>query len=281
MSSRQRPLHACGVSIFAIGDITIRKTQHINGPIGSTLRNIAKFVTPLIYVIQYQWLTILSFIDDRILSLENIAEKLFPPSSYAFDKLDEIVLMILSLPDKFDGALNKYVPAIVHKVPLLEWTLTHLISKLNSLDSNWEHENSRVVVNEKTIGVDSNCKNSNKNEEVESTASEVYLNLPMESEEIFPPIPEAENKGVVVAVSSCATNLKGSYKEALLESSSEKKIDSIDECEEGKEKHEECESDEKLKVGRSEGMKYDPLLELFESAWLMNPGRFWNQGQTD
>jgi len=292
MSSRQRPLHACGVSIIAIGDIAIGKTQNINGPLGSTLRNmakLAKFVTPLIYAIQYQWLTILAFIDDRILAAENITEKLFPPSRYAFDKIDEIVLLILSSPDKIDGALNKYVPAILHHVPLLEWTLKIVMSKLNCLDSNCGHENSSL--NEKTIGVDRNCCNES---ELESGASEEYLNLPMDpsSVESFPPIPEAEPKGVVKAV-SCSHNLKGSYKEALLESSEKKKEIKSDECQE-----KEIESDEKSieeclskksieecdsvgKVEKSETVPYDPLMELFESAWLMNPGRFWDQAEKE
>lgn len=302
MSSRQRPLHACGVSIIAIGDIAIGKTQNINGPLGSTLRNmskLAKFVTPLIYAIQYQWLTILAFIDNRILAAENITEKLFPPSRYAFDKIDEIVLMILSSPDKIDGALNKYVPAIIHHVPLLEWTLKIVMSKLNCLDSNWGNENSSL--NEKTIGVDRNCCNES---ELESGASEEYLNLPMDpsSVESFPPIPEAEPKGVVKTV-SCSHNLKGSYKEALLESS-EKKMDN-DECQEKEIKSDECQekaiksdecqekeikSDEKSiekeceiveKVEKSETVPYDPLMELFESAWLMNPGSFWDKAEKE
>ena len=277
-SSRQRPLHACGVSIFAIGGIVIGKTQHINGPLGSTLRNMTKFikfVTPLIYAIQYQWLIILAFIDDRILAAENIVEKVFPPSSYVFDIIDEIVLLILYFPDKFDGALNKYVPTIIHKVPLLEWILNIVISKLNCLASTLGDENSSV--DEKTIGVDRNYYNSDNDEEMESNASEMYLNLPMDSSS-FPPIPEAENKGVVLTV-SCNHNMKGSYKEVLLESSDQKKIEN-DECE-GKEikmddnNEDECESVVTCdQLEKSNSMKHDPLLELFESAWLMKPGRY-------
>lgn len=297
-NSRQRPLHACGVSILAIADIAFGKTQNMNGPLGSTLRkmaNLAKFATPLIYAMQYQWLAILSFIDDRIiLTAENITEKLFPPTTHAFDKIDEIVLMIVSLPDKFDGAVNYMFPAIIHQVPFLEWALTRVISRLNSLAStlnHWGQENSSV--DEKTIGVvqvDSNCN-------IEQPAESPRINERMDS---FPPIPEAENKGVVhdVAVSSHVKGI-GSYKEALLESvkeekssthdnkKMEKKIDggdADDECEannvnEGKEKidgdNEECESIMKCQVERSESsMKDDALLELFESAWLMKPGHY-------
>lgn len=274
MSSRQRPLHACGVSILTIGDIAIGKTQNINGPIGSTFRNIgnlAKFITPLIYTIQYQWLTILAFIDDRILAAENFTEKLFPPSRYVFDKIDEVVLTILSLPDKFDGAVNKNVPEIIHQVPYLERTLKILNSKMNSLVSTLRRESS--CVDEKTIGVDTNiCSDNSRG--MESGATEEYLDFPMDpsSVEGFPPIPEAENKSAVEG--SCANNKKSSYKEVLLESS-EKKVDN-DECEdEGKEKKiEKCESDEKFQGYKSESKhEYDPLMDLFESAWLMSPRR--------
>ncbi|PNX99035.1 hypothetical protein L195_g022296 [Trifolium pratense] len=325
MNSRQRPLHACGVSILAIGDIAIGKTQNIKGPLGSTLRNmanLAKFVTPLIYVIQYQWLATLAFIDDRILAAENITEKLFPPSTYVFNKIDEIVLMIVYLPDKLDGALSKYVPLIIHHVPLLEWTLQIVISKLNYLASTLVHENSSV--DEKTIGVDSNYCSNNSTNEVKSSASEEFLNLPVDpsSVESFPPIPEADNKGVIMAV-SCSHKKKGSYKEVLLESN-EKKIE-CDECEgkqkkidesteeldgskgsykevllesnekkiegEGKQKNfdestqELDESMMKFNVERNENMKqnmkHDPLLELFESAWLMSPASYRNNAEKE
>ncbi|XP_061360790.1 uncharacterized protein LOC133304748 [Gastrolobium bilobum] len=300
MSSRHRPLHACGVSIFAIADIAFGKTQDMNGPIGSTLRRVAKlakFFTPLIYAIQYQWLAILSFIDDRILAVENMTEKLFPPSTYVFDKVDEIVLMILSLPENFDGVVNEF-PTIIHKVPFLEWALTHvIISSLNSLVSmlnNWGHENSRI--NEKTIGVDSNC-----NEQLEGylqmdSSDVINSSVDMES---FPPISDAEIKEVHdMAVSShmkgtykealeaVPSNIKGSYKEALEKGkeekmekewkSSEEKID----MDEGSEKNDrnnkegEYESIMTNQVGTNESIKNDSLLELFESAWLMKPGRY-------
>ncbi|TKY59875.1 hypothetical protein E2542_SST16969 [Spatholobus suberectus] len=141
MNSRHRPLHACGVSILAIVDIAMGKTQHINGPLGSTLRRVtklAKFSTPLIYAIQFQWLIMLSFIDDAILAIEKITEKLFPPSTLVFDKVDEIVLMIVSLPEKFDGATNRF-PTIIHEVPFLDWALTLMILRLNSLVSTLNH----------------------------------------------------------------------------------------------------------------------------------------------
>ncbi|XP_027343270.1 uncharacterized protein LOC113855840 [Abrus precatorius] len=284
MSSRHRPLHACGVSILAIADNIFGKTQDINGPLGSTFRKmakIAKFATPLIYALQYQLLAILSFIDDQILAIEKITEKLFPPSRHVFDKVDEIVLMILFLPEKFNGLVNKF-PTIIHQVPFLEWALTLVISRLNSLVStlnHWGQENSRV--NEKTIGVD---RNSNE------SSSERYLpinssnDVNSENLENFPPITsEVEHKAAHdVAVSS---HIKGSYKEALERGKEENPREKMEnECESEKEMDEgECEGREKIEaydtimkyqVGGSEKIKDDPLLELFESAWLMKPGRY-------
>ena len=270
MSSRQRPLHACGVSIIAIADIAYGKTQDINGPLGSYLRRVAKlakFATPLIYAMRCQWLAILSFMDDHIIAAEKMAEKVFPLSTYVFDKVDELVLVIASMPEKFDGAVNKF-PAMIHKLPLPEWALTRFISSLNSLVStldHWGHEDSSTK--EKTIGVDSSSSRCN----------------PMDSLESFPPISEAENKGVHdKAVSS---HMKGSYKEALERGKEgnqhEKKVDGGELCEvsEGGEKddgsdEEESEGVGKFQIERSESTKGgDLILKLFD-AWLMNPGRF-------
>ncbi|KAK7319060.1 hypothetical protein RJT34_03772 [Clitoria ternatea] len=254
MSSRHRPLHACGVSILAIGDIILGKTQDINGPIGSTLRKIAeltKFATPFIYAMQYQWLAILSFIDNGILTIERIAEKLFPPSTRVFDKVDEIVLTVMSLPEKFDGAVNKF-PTVIHEVPFLEWTLTLVITRLNSLVSTLNHSR----VNEKTIGVD----NESASDDISS-----------ENLETFPPIiSENEHKGVHDLLVS--SHMKGSYKEALERGKEEETIhekrmengEKIDECEMNNDgvDDEEYESIMKCQEGRGEGIKDDPLLEL-------------------
>jgi len=243
----------------------------MNGPLGSTLKKVtklAKFAMPLVYAMQTQWLIILSFIDDAILAIENVTEKLFPPSTRVFDKVDEIVVMIVSLPEKFEGAMNNF-PSIIHEVPFLDWALTHVISRLNSLVStlnHWGHRNSRL--NEKTIGVDRCCNegyidSSNDNDR--------------ENFENFPPIiSECEYKGVHdIALRS---HVKGSYKEALERGKNEKmgkgcevekKVEGGDDCEckEGREKND----DGLVKCEVGESVK-DALMELFESAWLMKAG---------
>ncbi|KAK7246970.1 hypothetical protein RIF29_41843 [Crotalaria pallida] len=303
MSLRHRPLHACGVSILAIGDIAFAKTQNINGPLGSSLRRVTKlgkFVTPLIFAIQYQWLAILSFMDDHILTAEKLTEKLFPPSTYLFDKIDEIVLMIMSLPQKIDSVVSILFLKIIHHVPLLEWALTRVVSWLNDLVSMLGEEDSRVE--EKTIGVDRNC-----NEHIEDSSSNDIKSE--DSIESFPPISESCEAKNVKGVDDMAvpSPKKGSYKEVLLEKGKEeslyekqmiddygdkgssykealvrgkeeKKVVDGNECEGDLEKKndgdsEENESDVTCQFERSESVKDkdDPLLELFESAWLMKP----------
>ncbi|KAE9610510.1 hypothetical protein Lalb_Chr07g0187361 [Lupinus albus] len=291
MRSRYHPLHACGVSILTIVDTIFSKTQNINEPFGSTLRrvtNLAKIFTPLIVAIQYQWLAILSFIDDHILEAEKLTEKLFPPSTYLFDKVDELVLMIMSLPQKFDGAINILFPMMIHHVPLLEWTLSCIISWLNGLVSilnHWEEKNSSIK--EKTISV---YKSSD--DLMEDSSNGINSKGSVES---FPSMLEAsegENvKGVKDMEDSCPK--KGSYKEVLLDRGKEEnphekqiggegslsykevllKIGKEDKYQDIKDSvNEENESAMKLlQVERSESMKDDPLLELFESAWLMKP----------
>ncbi|OIW00632.1 hypothetical protein TanjilG_09113 [Lupinus angustifolius] len=290
MSSRYRPLHACGVSILTIVDTIFAKTQNINEPFGSTLRrvtNLAKFVTPFILAIQYQWLAILSFIDDHILEAEKLTEKLFPPSTYLFDKVDELVLIIMCLPQKIDGALNTLFPMMIHHVPLLEWSLTYIISWLNGLVSilnHWGEEKSSIK--EKTISVYRSCDGH-----IEDSSNGSIESFPSMLEAC-----EVENaKGVKDMVESCPK--KGSYKEVLLDRGKEEnphekqiggegslsykevllkigKEENQNDCEGGENNdgnNEENESAMKFNVERSECFKDDPLLELFESAWLMKP----------
>ncbi|CAJ1935651.1 unnamed protein product [Sphenostylis stenocarpa] len=281
-SSRHRPLHTCAVSILAMVDIAVGKTQHINGPLGSTLKRVtksAKFATPLIYNMQIQWLTILSFIDDAILAIEKVTAKLFPPSTRVFDKVDEIVVMIVSLPEEFDDAMNKF-PAIIHEVPFLDWALTLVISRLNGLVStlnHWGHENSRV--NEKTIGVDKSCNEG-------CMDSSNYMKS--ENLENFPPIiSECEFK--VVHDPALLSHVRASYKEALERGKEvnphEKQnqgceVDRGDDCEgkEGREKSDgiikKCDDHiTKSQVGERESVK-EALLELFESSWHEEDGSY-------
>ncbi|KAI4343372.1 hypothetical protein L6164_010729 [Bauhinia variegata] len=121
---RHRPLHACGVSVLTIADLGYNR-----------------IASPLIYALQYQWLAILSFIDDHILAVEKMIENLFPSSAYAFDKIDQLVQLIESVPHKLDDAIA------VNRFPApMEWALFHLISCLNSLISTFNRWGPRITI---------------------------------------------------------------------------------------------------------------------------------------
>ncbi|MCD9639325.1 hypothetical protein HAX54_023765 [Datura stramonium] len=101
---------------------------------------------------KFQWLSVLSFVDNCILTSEIMIEKLFPPSSRLFDKIDELAYVAESLPEKFDDIMEK-LPMIIHQVPFLDWALLHLIAWLNfwiSCLTRWGSKNAR----EKEITID-------------------------------------------------------------------------------------------------------------------------------
>ncbi|KAF2292871.1 hypothetical protein GH714_029529 [Hevea brasiliensis] len=79
MSCRRPPLHTCGAAFMEIADKAYTNAQHLNGPL-----------------------------DDRIFALESVAEAIFPPSRFAFDKIDELVHVAEILPGKFDEAINNF-----------------------------------------------------------------------------------------------------------------------------------------------------------------------------
>ncbi|KAK4265024.1 hypothetical protein QN277_026129 [Acacia crassicarpa] len=140
MSSRHRPLLACTLSISAMADIAAIKSQdHLNGPLGSTLRTTAKLakivMSPLIYTMKYQWSIIVFFLDYLFQGIVVTMKQFCPSSSHALDKkIGAIVLMIESLPEKFADAIDK-LPAIIYQYSfsIKRWTLVHLISWLNYL----------------------------------------------------------------------------------------------------------------------------------------------------
>ncbi|XP_054806289.1 uncharacterized protein LOC129308958, partial [Prosopis cineraria] len=169
MSSRHRPLFACITSILAMADIASRKAQDLNGPLGSTFRataKLAKFASPLIIIMKYQCLIIIFILDYQFLAAKKTIEIFWPSASRVFDKIEEIVVMIESLPEKFDDTVGKF-PAMICQFTfsMRQWSLLHLISWLNWLVSTlnqMEQENSRM----KEIAID------NRNIQLVSSESE-------------------------------------------------------------------------------------------------------------
>lgn len=237
---RRRPLEACGVSIYAIARRVYTKAQDLNGPLGSMMKKTTKLVmafSPLLCALQCQLLVIISFLDDYIITFESKVENIFPPSKHIFDKTDDFVRTVETLPAKFDDVVNKF-PMIIHHVPLLDWTLVHTISWLNFLISILTYCGSHGT-KEKEIGID---KDYNEYVDQSTTINKAHHH-PVES--------------------SSSRVTKGTYKEVLekgMSKNEEKKEDS------GK-------KDEAFEEGEEKDIMVssDPILELFESTWLMRP----------
>ncbi|XP_073301662.1 uncharacterized protein [Primulina huaijiensis] len=172
MSKRRRPLHTCGASILAIGHNALTKAQDFDEPLGSMAkRAVSCFDTffPFIYTILYQWLAMLSFIDDHILNIEHTVEFVFPPSKCLFDKMDVLVCDAEVLPEKFDDIMRR-VSMIVHKFPFIDWVFGFVISWLHFLVSILNLWGSKDVVTR----VGANC---NSVEEKEASNSKNFKGM--------------------------------------------------------------------------------------------------------
>lgn len=155
-----------------IADKAYTNAQHLNGPLGSVTKNLARLASPacpLVYALEYQILIMFSFFDDRIFALESQVEAIFPPSRYAFDKIDEFVRAAEILPGKFDAAVNNF-PTVIHQVSFLDWALLHAISCLNFFISRLTEWENTI---EKEIMMDMNSsERSNEPEVLQESASQ-------------------------------------------------------------------------------------------------------------
>ncbi|KAI6692158.1 hypothetical protein NL676_019868 [Syzygium grande] len=284
MSLRRRPLHTCGVSILATAHGAYLRAQEFNGPSGSLFKSFTKLVnkiSPLACAVQYQCLSMLSFADSTILAAEEVIEKVFPTSSYVFDKIDELVQLTEALPEKVDDIINK-VPGFIHQFPFLDWVVVHVILWSTfwvSIITHWESGTAR----EKEIPV-----NANRNECCDRSACLADANYPADLEPHFDgrktgqfsPVSEA---GGETRSTAAEAHEKGSYKEILEKGMKESYKEVLEkgrkeEVEEGKK--DSLEGDNKLIDAkpeddgqRGEESADDPILELFESAWLKKPAR--------
>ncbi|KAH7515522.1 hypothetical protein FEM48_Zijuj10G0035800 [Ziziphus jujuba var. spinosa] len=276
MSSRRRPLHTCGLSAIAVAHRAYAAAQNVNGPLGSMAKRVDKIValaTPIVHAMQYQLLALLCFADDHILLVENMIEKFFPPSKNAFDKIDELVKATETLPEKFDHAVKRF-PTIIHQFPFLDWALVHIISILNFLISTLTHWGSQIT-KEKEIVVDINCSdqshNSASHDKLQHSKEHLIHATDGEKSGDFPPISETQQDKTMNCVNPKPDAMKGTYKDVLEKGTKEDMDNNLENITVNQEETEtekegsEDEEDENIS-------KDDPILELFESGWLMNTG---------
>lgn len=291
MMSRKRPLHTCAVSVLVVANRAYTIVQGIHGPLGAVAKVVAKFATfasPIIFAMQYQWIimSVLSFVDDRILAVENMIERLYPPSSIVFNKIDDFVQVTETLPGKLDEVMNK-LPSSIHQVSVVDWGLVRVISLLNFVTATLTYWRMSKGAREKEIVVDTSCNDHHHktNEAAETKANGAEEPL-IDSSTHNGKGGEANNNDGKKSNSNNPLPfggvMKGSYKEALTKG---RKEGNESKKEENKYKNNGIESKTEEKNYKQEPVKsaaygdrnvgngQDDILNLFDSAWLMNRGR--------
>ncbi|PIA51226.1 hypothetical protein AQUCO_01100217v1 [Aquilegia coerulea] len=241
-NTRHRPLHTWGVVILTITHKGYLRAEHrLHGPSVILLQKLATLLGPLLYAVQYQWLTILSFIDKQILTIEKMTESLLPVSSYLFNMIDELIQASESVPEKFDVVLDKLL-AIMYYIPFLNWSLTQSISIVNFLImtlTDWGHH----VTTEKEIMIDTNSHDHAN----ELTSKEEEDKHHENSEDIASP----------------------SAVKSVIRNGGDEEMQKKDQVQDMETKKVQPTYKEKLEMGtKNDEIGYeDPVLELFATAW--------------
>ncbi|XP_073132741.1 uncharacterized protein [Henckelia pumila] len=210
MAKRRRPLHTCGASILAIGHNALTKAQDFDEPLGSMAKRAVSFFDtffPFTYTILYQWLAMLSFMDDHILTVEHAVELVFPPSKCLFDKMDVLVCDAEVLPEKFDDILRRVVENVTSgKEKRVGASCNGVEAKeaccLNEKANTWEK------------GIEESSKLKNFQEMETSDERLDDENSPMFKSAVSSPIPESDEFGIN-GMSKSNSYMKCTYKEML------------------------------------------------------------------
>ncbi|XVE74804.1 hypothetical protein DITRI_Ditri12bG0047900 [Diplodiscus trichospermus] len=274
MNSRRRPLHTCGVSAIAMAHKACIKAQDLNEPLGSMVKRIVTLgplVSSLVYALQHIWLAIFLYVDDCILGLENAVERVFPSSRHVFNKVDELVEFIETLPGKFDDVMDKF-PVMIKQAPLLDWALGQAISWLKVSTSILTNLGTGNTMEKEIVVVDRGYNESNgasaaaatDHEAKRHTASPIQVGL--NNKDTFPPVAEkpktkAEKFGDIAKPRAA----KGTYKE-VLERGKTKNVEKT----KGAKRNAKIEAEDKSSKRDGIALKKNSILELFDSGWLMN-----------
>ncbi|KAF5198177.1 hypothetical protein FRX31_012238 [Thalictrum thalictroides] len=289
-NTRNRPLYTWGVVILTIAHKVYLRAEHrLHGPTAILLQKLATLLGPLLYAMQYQWLTILSFIDKQILlTIEKKTETLFPTSAYLFNVIDELVETSEFVPDKFDVVFDRLLAIMYYYVPFLNWSVTQSISILNFLIvrlTDWGvvlH-----VATEKEIMIDAN---SHDHANEMTSKEEEYKEEHHKNSEAAIASPSAVKSSVIGNGGSKQLLNKGSFKSVLLMEIKDEGMQKKDQVVQDMEtKKVQPTYKEKLEMGtkkeEEEGVVHksnsnvckdlkakekgyeDPVLELFATAW--------------
>ncbi|KAI3859185.1 hypothetical protein MKW92_039363 [Papaver armeniacum] len=152
-------LHTTGNAMLTTASTAYKKAELLPNPVGTIAQKLGRVVRPIVYTIKNHSLAILSYTDDRILYAEKVVENVFPPSSYIFNKIGILVQAIETLPVKFGNASDK-LPAVIQRVPRLEWALAQLLLILSFLINTLTDWGVDGAI-EKEIRIDTNSHDEN------------------------------------------------------------------------------------------------------------------------
>ncbi|XP_023644076.1 uncharacterized protein LOC17894527 [Capsella rubella] len=154
---------------------TRNKTLKKKNLTSSVLQKLFDFVVFLISLtspFHRHFLAVLSVFDDHILALQETIETYFPSTSFVFFKISDLLIVLETLPERFDVFLKK-LPSMMNRVVWLDLVLVYVISWLGLLVNmlgRWRDKNKGTK--EKEITVDRSFSRSGSNLQEEDEEKE-------------------------------------------------------------------------------------------------------------
>ncbi|XP_010531618.1 PREDICTED: uncharacterized protein LOC104807888 [Tarenaya hassleriana] len=217
-SPRRRPLETCGAAIIATARVCYTRSQNVKSSTAKLVNNTfraALYVSSFMSPFHRYLLAMLSVADDRILALQETLETYLPFTRFISLKIQHLLVITETLPEKLDNAMEK-APGLINHASALDWILALAIYYLDCLVgvlTRFRDRSSKEK--EKEIMVDKSF----------SSSGSVFLD-----EEEKKPEPE---------------KTRATYKEVLQKWN--------------------------VKEDASDDDGSDPILELFETRWILNP----------
>ncbi|XP_062184396.1 uncharacterized protein LOC133888247 [Phragmites australis] len=105
---RSRLLLSCGESILAVAESAYRRVETMSCPVGCLARGFSHVAAPVLRPLRLRLrcLSALSFVDRQLVVAQDVAAVLLPRAERVLRKVDDLVLLVESLPVRFDGAVD-------------------------------------------------------------------------------------------------------------------------------------------------------------------------------
>ncbi|XP_010415325.1 PREDICTED: uncharacterized protein LOC104701356 [Camelina sativa] len=156
---RRRPLETCGGVLLSMARVvytrnqTFKKKKNLASWFLQKLFAFVIFFVSLTSPFHRHLLAVLSVFDDHILAFQDAVETYFPSSTFVFAKMFDLLIVVETLPERFDGFL-KILPGSMNRVVWLDLVLVHVISWLGLLVNvlgRWRDKNKGTMEKEITV----------------------------------------------------------------------------------------------------------------------------------